>query len=276
VPELPEVETIRRHLAPVLERRTVHSVVIHHPRLVRYQPGPAGVPERLQGRRLETLGRRGKYLIAELDDGHLWVTHLGMSGRLDATDPGAKVKPHTRVVVSFVESVELRMVDPRTFGFVMVLDADELAGSGLSRLGRDALDDLPSAGEWQKQLESRRAAVKTLLLDQRFVAGIGNIYADEILHRAGIRGDRPAGSLSGAEVEGLRAAVVPVLEDGLRWGGTSLGDLAYLLPDGRVGGFGRRLRVYGREGEPCLVCRSEVRRMVVSGRSSFWCPRCQR
>jgi formamidopyrimidine-DNA glycosylase len=152
---------------------------------------------------------------------------------------------------------------------------DEYAASPLARLGPDALEALPRTPRLAAALGGRTAPIKALLLDQSFIAGIGNIYADEILHRGGIRGDRPGGDLSADEIKALRRSVRPVLEAGLRWGGTSLNDLAYLLPDGRAGEFAAKLRVYGREDEPCRRCGTVIRRSVIRARSSFWCPSCQ-
>jgi formamidopyrimidine-DNA glycosylase len=164
-------------------------------------------------------------------------------------------------------------VDPRTFGFVAVLTSDEL--STQLHLGRDAFGDLPRSRELERTLSERTAAIKSLLLDQRILAGLGNIYADEVLYRAGVRPTRPGGAVNSSEVKKLRAAIRPVLQAGISAGGTSLNDLAYLLPDGRAGDYLERLRVYGREGEPCRRCGTPIERVVVGGRSSFYCPQCQ-
>ncbi|MFQ5967774.1 MAG: bifunctional DNA-formamidopyrimidine glycosylase/DNA-(apurinic or apyrimidinic site) lyase [Acidimicrobiia bacterium] len=272
MPELPEVETIRRHLSPLLEGRTVRSLEVRHPRMLRYQP--EGRLPTVPGRRVLEVGRRGKYLLITLDGGLTWVTHLGMSGRVRLTNPEEPFAAHTHVVASFDGGIQLRVIDPRTFGFVQFLDEDQMAKSSVGRLGPDALED--GAASIGPRLEGRRAAIKSLLLDQRFIAGIGNIYADEILYRARIRPKRPGGSLSAADAKRLQSSVRPVLRDGLRWGGTSLDDLAYRLPDGSAGDFLQKLRVYGRESEPCRRCQTPIRRTVISARSSFWCPTCQK
>jgi formamidopyrimidine-DNA glycosylase len=198
-----------------------------------------------------------------------------MSGRIELVRPEQEEKPHTHVVVETDRGRQVRMVDPRTFGFVAVFTPEELASSTIAALGPDALDELPRSPVWVRRLAARTVAIKTLLLDQRFLAGLGNIYADEVLHRARIRPDRPAGSLTMEEIRRLRAAVRPILQAGLRWGGTSLDDLAYLLPDGRSGEYSHRLRVYGRDGRACRRDGSPIERTVLAGRSSFWCPRCQ-
>lgn len=273
MPELPEVETTRRHLAPVLVGRTVVEVDVAE-RTARRNAGPAEVAGRLTGRTVVGLGRRGKFLLAALDSGATWVIHLGMSGRIRIAGPGEPREAHTRFVAVLDDGVEVRLVDSRTFGFVAVLDPDELEAA-LRRIGPDALDDLPTADTLRALLAGRRAPVKALLLDQRLVSGLGNIYADEVLHRAGIHPLRPGGSLRASELDALREAVADVLAEGIAAGGASLDDLAYLLPDGRAGAFTSRLAVYGRAGEPCPVCGSPVERVVVSGRSSHFCPRCQ-
>ncbi len=276
MPELPEVETVRRSLAPALEGARVVSVEVHHPRLARHNERPADIADRLRGRIIRRVGRTGKYLLADVEGNLTWVTHLGMSGRIELTDPGRVMQPHTHVVVGTDRGREMRMVDPRTFGFVAVYTPEEFNASTIADLGRDALNDLPRSPVWVRRMAGRRVAVKVLLLDQTFVAGLGNIYADEVLHRAGIRPDRPVGSLNNDEIKRLRASVHPILQAGLRWGGTSLDDLAYLLPDGRAGRYLDRLRVYGRRGLPCRRDGTAIERTVIGGRSSFWCPACQK
>jgi formamidopyrimidine-DNA glycosylase len=276
MPELPEVEITRRSLVPALEGARIVAAEVRHPRLARRQPRPSDVTDRLTGRFVERLRRLGKFLIADLEGDLAWVTHLGMSGRIQLAPLGAAESPHTHVVVRTDRHQEVRMVDPRTFGAVVVLTPEELVHSSLVTIGPDALEGLPRTPQLARRLAGRRVAIKTLLLDQRFLAGLGNIYADEVLHRSGVRGNRPAGSLHPDEVARIRAAIRPVLDAGLRWGGTSLADLAYLLPDGQAGSYVERLRVYGREDHPCRRCGTPIRRMVLGGRSSFFCPRCQR
>jgi formamidopyrimidine-DNA glycosylase len=276
MPELPEVETVRRSLAPALEGARVVSVEVRHPRLARRNERPEDVSNRLLGRLIHRLDRTGKYLMASVEGDFTWVTHLGMSGRIELADPAEPEKPHTHVVIGTDRQQQTRLVDPRTFGFVAVFTPEELAESTIAQLGPDALDDLPRSAVWATRMSGRTVPVKSLLLDQRFVAGLGNIYADEVLHRARIRPTRSAGSLTAEETKRLRASVNPVLDAGLRWGGTSLNDLAYLLPDGRAGEYLHRLRVYGREGLPCHRDGEPIERTVIGGRSSFWCRKCQK
>ena len=276
MPELPEVEATRRHLEPLIVGKTIASAEVRRPRMVRRHEHPGDFADRVRGRPIHSLGRRGKFMLATLVGDITWVTHLGMSGRLSVAVAGDAEAPHTNVVIRLDDATEVRMVDPRTFGFVAAWTPEELAGVFLGHIGRDALDDLPTTAEIEATLAGRSAPIKALLLDQRVVAGLGNIYVDEILHRATIAPLRAGGSLDRLEVAALRRAIGPVLRAGLRHGGTSLGDLAYLLPDGRSGDYLRRLAAYGREGEPCLRGDGMIERTVIRGRSSFWCRGCQR
>jgi formamidopyrimidine-DNA glycosylase len=276
MPELPEVEATRRHLEPVMQGALVTRVEVRRDRMLRRQPRPADFRDRLVDRRIHAVGRRGKFLIVRLDGGVTWVIHLGMSGRMQVSVPGTGEVAHTNVVVEIDHSSEVRLVDPRTFGFVAAYLPDEIASGPLGRLGPDALDALPDAATLAARMAGRIVAVKPLLLDQGFLAGLGNIYADEVLFDSGIHPARPAGDVTRREVTGLRRAIPRVLAAGLAHGGTSLDDLAYLLPDGRAGEYVRHLTVYGREHEPCRCCGAPVRRMVIRARSAFFCEVCQR
>lgn len=275
MPELPEVETTRRFIAGVLDGAVITRVELRRDRMARRNQRPADVVERLTGQRVERFGRRGKFLIAEVTGDLTWVMHLGMSGRMEIADPGSPERPHTNFLVETDAGREVRFVDPRTFGFVAVFTPDEIAMSGMDRIGRDALEDLPSSDELGATLAGRRAPIKALLLDQRLIAGLGNIYADEVLFRARVHPSTPAGRLDDDAVARIRAAIGPVLEDGIAHGGTSLDDLAYLLPDGRAGEYLERLRVYGRQALPCRRCGTPIERTVIAQRSSHFCPACQ-
>lgn len=275
MPELPEVESTRRFVAPELVGRTITSVDVRRPRMVRRQVRSVDFADRLTGQRIGAVRRHGKFMLVDVADGIVWVTHLGMSGRVQLAATGDPEAPHTNVVVTLDSGREFRLIDPRMFGFVAAYTPEEYAESSLVRLGPDAYEDLPSSRALAHRLARRRAPIKPLLLDQGIVAGLGNIYADETLYRARISPFRPGGDIEFAEIKRLRAAIKSTLAAGLRWGGTSLDDLAYLLPDGRAGEFLHRLRVYGREDEPCRRCGTPIHRAVLRARSTHWCPNCQ-
>ncbi len=280
MPELPEVESTRRALVPDLEGQEIVSVTVARDRMVRRHENPSDFKRRLEGRGITRLHRHGKFMMADVGvalDGpeFIWVTHLGMSGRIHMASPDEPLAAHTNVRVVLGSGREFRFVDPRTFGFVSAWTPEELAATSLGALGPDALTELPRSPRLAAALEGRSAPIKALLLDQRIVAGVGNIYADESLHRSRISPHRQGGSLTRNEASALRSGIRASLAAGLKWGGTSLDDLAYLLPDGRAGEFTSRLRAYGREGERCGRCGSTIRRDVIRQRSSFWCPDCQ-
>lgn len=273
MPELPEVESTRRHLEPVLVGATIIEARATRPRMLRRQVRPVDFADRSRGRRVLALDRRGKFLLWRLEGDLTTVVHLGMSGRMQVADRGADAPAHANVVW-LLEDAEVRLVDPRTFGFAACVTDDELADL-LRGVGRDALVDLPTVDELVDVLAGRTAPIKALLLDQRLVAGLGNIYADEVLHGAGVDPVRPAGALTPDEVAAVLAEIPTVLGKALADGGTSLDDLAYLLPDGRAGEYVSRLAVYGRTGEPCRTCGTRIERRVVAQRSTHWCPTCQ-
>jgi formamidopyrimidine-DNA glycosylase len=276
LPELPEVEITRRHLDEAIKGRRLTRVRTTHPRTARHNAGgPTEIDERLEGRTVLGVGRKGKFLAAPLDDGQTLVAHLGMSGRFTVGDPSEVEPAHTHFRARLDDGREVRFIDPRTFGFVAVVTSDEMGGSGLSRVGPDAWDTTPSVEDLAAALARRTAPVKALLLDQVIVSGLGNIYADEALHMAGIHPLRPAGTLSEAELQRLLEATRTVLGEAIENRGTSLDDMTYLLPDGRAGENFERLRVYGRTDLPCPSCGTPVQRIVIRARSSHYCPDCQ-
>lgn len=276
MPELPEVEITRRHLHEAMAGRVLTDVRTSHPRTARHNlGGPAEVDSRLGGRRVLEVGRKGKFLAAPLDDEQTLVAHLGMSGRFTVGDPDEEEPTHTHFRARLDDGREVRFIDPRTFGFVAVFTDDEMAGSGLSRLGPDAWEATPDVDILAGALAKRTAPIKALLLDQVVVSGLGNIYADEALHIAGIHPMRPGGEVSVDELVRLLAAIMSVLVTAIDNGGTSLDDLAYLLPDGRAGENLDRLLVYGRGELPCLACGTPIERVVIRARSSHFCPSCQ-
>jgi formamidopyrimidine-DNA glycosylase len=273
MPELPEVESTRLFLEPALVGRRIMAAEVMRERMVRRQQGD--FTARVVGRTIRRLGRHGKFMLADLSGDMVWVTHLGMSGRISLARRSDPLIPHTNVIIRVGGGVEMRFVDPRTFGFVVAYTPEEYAASPMARLGPDALTDLPTRAGLASQLAGRTAPIKALLLDQNVLAGLGNIYADEALWRARIAPQRPGGSLTVDELGRLRRGITATLAAGLRWGGTSLDDLAYLLPDGRAGEFASRLRAYGRTDEPCSRCGAPIRHTVIRQRSTHWCPSCQ-
>jgi formamidopyrimidine-DNA glycosylase len=272
VPELPEVEVVRRGLAREVAGRDVASVVVTGARTVRRHPVEALI-DRLRGARLGEAGRIGKFLLVPLDDGaDTLVIHLRMSGQLLLTVPDWPLAKHTHAVLALSDGRELRFVDPRTFGELFIAPSPVAA---LAHLGPDPLSAGWSAAVLGRGLAGRTGRLKLLLMDQRFVAGIGNIYSDEALFAAGLRFDRPAGSLSGDEVGRLHKAVRTTLREAVRHRGSSLRDAQYVDLFGAPGDYQNRHRVYGREGEPCPRCGGPVRRISLGGRSTFLCETCQ-
>jgi formamidopyrimidine-DNA glycosylase len=272
VPELPEVEVVRRGLAGEVTGRGVTSVAVTGARTVRRQPAELLV-ERLRGATLGEAGRIGKFLLLPLDDGaETLVVHLRMSGQLLLTAPDWPISRHTHAVLGLSDGRELRFVDPRTFGELFVAPSPVAA---LAHLGPDPLSAQWSAASFGRALAGRKGRLKLLLMDQRFVAGIGNIYSDEALFEARLRFDRPAGSLSAEEVGRLHRAVRSTLRAAVRLRGSTLSDARYVDLFGAPGDYQSRHRVYGREGQPCPRCGGPVRRISLGGRSTFLCEACQ-
>lgn len=272
MPELPEVETIRRSLLPRLEGRRLVTVATSGVPL--RQPIREAAWRDCVGARLEDLTRRGKYLIGHLGR-HAAVFHLGMSGRLLVQPASSPAPAHTHLTLGFSGGRELRLVDPRRFGVAVVMPAEEVSlYPPLARLGVDPLDgDVEAA---LASLAGRRAPIRNALLDQSVLAGLGNIYANEALARAGIRPTSPAGRLSPARRACLARAIRDTLADALAAGGTTLADGGFVDANGDGGYFAVALRVYGREGQPCQQCGTPIRRTALGGRSAFFCQRCQR
>lgn len=273
MPELPEVETTRRLLHPLIVGRTITRVTVTRDRMLRRQQQPSDFATRLTGRQIIGTSRHGKRLLILLDDDFFWLVHLGMSGRLSVAGHETEAPPHTHVRALLDDDNEVRFTDPRTFGYTLVATQEEL--DDLAAHGPDAWEDPPTGSELAKRLDGRTAPIKALLLDQAIIAGVGNIYADETLFAAGIDPHRPGGALIEDELDRLLAALHTVLGAGIEAGGTTLDDMAFLLPDGRSGEFSSDLAVYGREGEPCSRCGDEIRRDVIRNRSTFWSPGCQ-
>ncbi len=278
MPELPEVEVVRRDLEVAIAGRRIGPVEVTGRRTVRRQD-PATFGSRLEGARLGSVARVGKFLYIPLDGGtDVLVVHLRMSGQLRLSDARDPLLPHTHVTIGLDDGRQLRFVDPRTFGELFVTPAGPGGGVPpvLAHLGPDALEGAWSAAHLAAMAQGRRLPIKNLLTDQRRLAGLGNIYSDEALWWAQIRYDRPAGELTGAETDRIWTAIASVLRDAISHRGSSLADGGYVDLLGRFGGYQLRHRVYGQAGAECPRCRDAlVVRHRFSGRSTFFCPRCQ-
>ncbi len=282
MPELPEVETVRVGLAKWTVGRTIDTVDSLHPRAIRrHLPGPLDLAQRLAGRTITEVQRRGKYLWLVLDDGpDCLIGHLGMSGQFLMVSPDQPAGPHLRARIGFTDGGDqLRFVDQRTFGGLhldeLVPDPPTTVPAGLAHIARDPLDSHFDDARWITEARKRNTTIKRLLLDQGSLSGVGNIYADEGLWRAGLHGDRPVNRLSRPALAKLLAELRVVFAEALLAGGTSF-DSLYVNVNGQSGYFERSLNVYGREGEPCRRCGRPIVRMKWMNRSSYFCPRCQR
>ncbi|MCA9504591.1 MAG: bifunctional DNA-formamidopyrimidine glycosylase/DNA-(apurinic or apyrimidinic site) lyase [Spirochaetaceae bacterium] len=291
MPELPEVETTRRRIAPLLVGRRIESVETTRPSYFFLTP-PEQLRRSLVGRRVEALDRAGKYLVADLGGGDRLLLHLGMTGQLFSSEATsvrllsatarASLPPEAQHRFEPDEHTHLRLTlegrgprvffrDVRKFGKVQWIAAGE-DNARLDRLGTDALE-LDGQALF-RACRGRRVAIKAMLLDQSVAAGVGNIYADEALFLAGVRPGRAAGRVTRRECDAICAGLHRVLERSIETGGSSISD--YVAPDGADGGYQDERRVYGRKGEPCLVCGDPIRRRIVAQRSTHYCARCQR
>ncbi len=277
MPELPEVETIRRELDREVVSKRIKSVAATGERSIRRHQSPKEFEAKLEGAKITGVERRGKYLILKLDSGDLLVTHLGMSGQLRravARDPLAE---HTHVVITFTQGGQLRFLDPRTFGEMFVTTPDELTEEvpELAELGFDPVETPISWTAFGEMLIKRHTKLKSLLMDQRFMAGLGNIYSDEILFAAGLRYDRPADSLSTQEIRRLYRSVVETLHDAVKYRGSTLADQGYVDLHGKTGDYQDHHKVYARDGLACRRCRTPITKSRFANRSTFYCPQCQ-
>jgi formamidopyrimidine-DNA glycosylase len=299
MPELPEVETLRQDLSKEVVGRKVKLVSITNGRSVRRHPSAKQFRTLLEGRTIKGVGRLGKYLLINLDNGSTLVVHLGMSGQLLRVKSSKEPKPkHTHVVITFTQAGELRYVDPRTFGEMFISGAQaegekpasssSVNGAGpastmpirqavpeLAHLGFDPVEDVMSWERFAIMMRSRHGAIKALLMDQQFAAGIGNLYSDEILFASGLRYDRLSDSLSATEARRLYRAIVETLAEAIKHRGSSLADEQYRDLFGEVGDYQGQHQVYDREGQPCRRCRNPIVRTKTGGRSTFYCEHCQ-
>jgi len=275
VPELPEVETVRRGLEHHVSGRAIDAVRVLHPRSVRrHLAGAADFEAALTGRSLGTVKRRGKYLWLSVGEDAL-LAHLGMSGQLLVGEPGRPLDPHVRIWFTFKDDgPDLRFTDQRTFGHMCFVPGGAELPGPIAHIAPDPFEPAFDPTELARRLRGKHTGVKRALLDQSLISGVGNIYADEALWRAGLHWARPTETLNGPEVSKLLAAVREVLGEALTAGGTSF-DSLYVDVNGESGYFDRSLAVYGREGLPCPRCGSPIRRDPFMNRSAYSCPQCQ-
>ena len=275
MPELPEVEVVRRGLEALAVGRVVERVRVLHGRpLRRHLAGPFDFEGRVTGRRLIAARRRGKYFWLPLDSGDAILGHLGMSGQMLVQPRDAAAQSHLRVVFELDDGRELRFVDQRMFGGLLVSDGGAELPREIAHIARDPLDPEFDEEGFRRALRRRRTGIKRALLDQALISGVGNIYADEALWAARLHYARPTETLRRSEVERLVAETRAVMERALGDGGTSF-DRLYVNVNGESGYFDRSLAVYGHEGNPCSRCGTPIRRDRFMNRSSFTCPRCQ-
>ncbi len=280
MPELPEVETVRRGMVAFVVGRRIERVEVGRERTVRRTSRQALI-DGLTGATILSIGRRGKYIVCSLDTGEALMIHLRMSGRVLVSKAGTPRPDHTHVVLHLAGKPpdELWFVDPRTFGEMVVFDPEHVADEmpELAKLGVDPITDGLSVVQLAAILRDRTRQLKPLLLDQHVIAGIGNIYCDEILHRARLRPDRLANSLKPVEVRRLHGAIHSILSTAIEAGGSTLSDTQYVDVMGDGGTFQLDHRVYDRSGQRCLTCgKATIVRVVSGGRSTCFCPRCQR
>jgi formamidopyrimidine-DNA glycosylase len=278
--ELPEVEVMRRDLEKDVVGRRIKTAEVKSSRnamrVIRRHGKRKDFTSRLEGRKLSKVERRGKYVLLHLDSGDALVTHFGMSGQFQRGNGRVAIEPHTHVVLTFQQGGDLRFIDPRTFGEMFVTSADELGKvKELQHIAIDPLDQVFTWPTFQYLLAQRGAKMKQLLMDQKFISGLGNIYSDEVLFAAGIRYDRLSDTLSSQEVRRLYRAIQETVQDAIKLRGTTLDDEAYVDLFGKPGEYQGELKVYGREGEPCRRCRTPIQTVKVSQRTSYFCPQCQ-
>jgi formamidopyrimidine-DNA glycosylase len=278
--ELPEVEVLRRDLERDVVGRRIKGAEVkpsrNAMRAIRRHSARKEFTSRLEGRKITKVERRGKYLLLSLDSSDVIVAHFGMSGQFQRANGRVAVAPHTHVVITFQQGGDLRFVDPRTFGEIFVTSTDELGKvKELQHIAIDPLDQIFTWLSFQYLLAEKAMKMKQLLMDQKFISGLGNIYSDEVLFAAGLRYDRLSDTLSSQEVRRLYRAIQETLQEAIKARGTTLGDEAYVDLFGKPGEYQNELKVYGREGLPCRRCRTPIRAVKISGRTSFFCPQCQ-
>ena len=278
--ELPEVEVMRRDLEKDVVGRRVKTAEVKSSRnamrVIRRHGKRKDFTSRVEGRKLTKVERRGKYVLLHLDSGDVLVVHFGMSGQFQRGNGRVVIEPHTHVVFTFQQGGDLRFIDPRTFGEMFVTSADDLGKvKELQHIAIDPLDQVFTWPTFQYLLAQRGAKMKQLLMDQKFISGLGNIYSDEVLFAAGLRYDRLSDTLSSQEVRRLYRAIQETLQEAIKLRGTTLDDEAYVDLFGKPGEYQGELKVYGREGEPCRRCRTPIQTIKIAQRTSYFCPQCQ-
>jgi formamidopyrimidine-DNA glycosylase len=278
--ELPEVEVMRRDLEKDVVGRRVKAAEVkaskNAMRVIRRHGKRRDFTGRIEGRKITKLERRGKYLLLYLDSGDVLVTHFGMSGQFQRGNGRVALAPHTHVVLTFQQGGDLRFIDPRTFGEMFVTASDDLGKvRELQHLAIDPLDQVFTWPTFQYLLAERATKMKSLLMDQKFIAGLGNIYSDEVLFAAGLRFDRLSDTLSSQEVRRLYRAIQETLQEAIKARGTTLDDDAYVDLFGKPGEYQSELKVYGRAGLPCRRCRTPIQTVKIGGRTAYFCPQCQ-
>jgi formamidopyrimidine-DNA glycosylase len=273
VPELPEVETVKNTLVVKVKGRRITGVEVYLPRLIKF-PAPTEFMTRVVNKEILDITRRGKYLLFHLADNYYLVIHLRMTGRLLYLPATARLEKHTHIVFQLDNQYQLRFHDQRTFGTLYLVQPEEFGRiKGLVKLGPEPLAGQFTPQYLQKTLAGRRTSIKSALLNQEIVAGLGNIYVDEALFNACLHPARQASSLTAAEIERLHRGIREVLQAGIKYRGTTIRN--YVDGEGQAGDFQAKLAVYGQQGEPCKKCGTPLEKLRISGRSSVYCPRCQ-
>lgn len=278
--ELPEVETMRRDLEKDVVGRRIKIAEVktskNAMRAIRRYAKRKDFTSRLVGTKIAKVERRGKYLLLYLDSTDVLVVHFGMSGQFQRGTGRTPLPPHTHVVLTFQQGGDLRFIDPRTFGEMFVATADELGKvKELQHIAIDPLDQVFTWPTFQYLLAQRAAKMKSILMDQKFISGLGNIYSDEVLFTAGLRYDRLSDTLSSQEVRRLYRAIQETIQEAIKLRGTTLEDEAYVDLFGQPGAYQNELKVFGRSGLPCRRCRTSIQSVKISQRNAYFCPQCQ-
>ncbi|ERI08621.1 DNA-formamidopyrimidine glycosylase [Aneurinibacillus aneurinilyticus] len=273
MPELPEVETVRRTLNKLVTGKTITDVIVKLPRLIKAPDDTVLFIELMKGQTIRDVGRRGKFLLFYLDD-FVMVSHLRMEGRYGLYQEKDDVEKHTHVIFQFADATELRYKDVRTFGTMhLFAKGKEMAGPPLHKLGPEPLDKTFTAELLKERVKRRKSKIKPLLLNQEIIVGLGNIYVDEALFQAGIHPEKVPDELTDEQWKALHISIVQILSESILLGGSSI--KSYVDGQGQEGQFQHTLKAYGRTGEPCVVCGTPIEKFVVGGRGTHICPSCQ-